>query len=279
MLWETIQSILAGEAIPTEIVVVDQSDRPNESLAGFQPQRPCTFRYLWSDRRGVSAGRNLAIAAASHSILVITDDDMFFPPEWFSSLVQTLIDNGVRSVVTGRVLPSQEETSGFAPSILEDEDFHVYQGRIQRDVLSSGNMAMYRSAFDEAGLFDERLGPGTPYPAAEDNDLGFRFLEAGYRILYEPAALVYHRAWRSEKEFLKLHWEYGIGQGAFYAKHFSITDTHMVRRMLRVMFNHIIRLPYRTLFDRTQAQLDARFIAGMLMGAMQWTLRRRGNQA
>ncbi len=133
-------------------------------------------------------------------------------------------------------------------------------------------MAIYRSAFESVGKFDERLGPGTNFPAAEDNDLGFRLLEAGYKIIYEPSAEVYHRAWRSGDEFLRLHWYYEIGQGAFYAKYFSLRDTYMIRRMVRAIKNHIIRFPIRLLFDRVQAHRDVLFVCGHIIGALRWTL-------
>jgi len=277
MLWDTTQSVLAGNEIPTEIVIIDQSDIRDLTLSNFQPEQNCRFRYLWSDKKGVSSGRNMAIAAATYPILVITDDDMFVAPTWFGSLVGSLIAGGPKSVVTGRVLASKEAGDGFASSIAEDEQPHVYHGRVKYDVLSTGNMAMYRSAFERVGKFDERLGPGTRYPAAEDNDFGFRLLEAGYAIVYEPNAVVYHRTWRSKKEFLWLHWGYGLGQGAVYAKYFNFRETYMLRRLIRVVGNHLIRFPYRLLFDRTQAYCDVIFITGILTGAMQWTLKERGN--
>ena len=109
----------------------------------------------------------------------------------------------------------------------------VYHGRIYKDVLYSGNMALYRTAIDEVGNFDECLGPGTHFPAAEDNDLGFRLLEAGYCIRYVPEAILYHHAWRSQSQVLQLRWAYARGQGAFYAKHLRMGDLYMLRRMLR----------------------------------------------
>ncbi len=271
LLWETIQSILAGCKIPTEIIVIDQSMEPNTLLSDFQPHRPCMFRYVWCENKGVSLGRNMAIAMASHPIVVITDDDMLATSPWFETIVQALIKAGDRSVITGQVDASQTE-DGFAPSIKKDQHIITYDGRVGRDVLFTGNMAAYRSAFEEVGYFDERLGPGTEYPAAEDNDLCFRLLEAKYKIIYEPNALLYHRAWRSGKEFLSLHWNYGRGQGAFYAKYFSFRDAHMIRRMFRTVVAHMIRVPFRIFYDRSQAQKDIHYVAGLLYGALRWRL-------
>src|SRR6266487_254706 len=65
LLWETIQSILTGAEIPTEIVVIDQSETPNSNLMNFQPARKCQFHYVWSDKKGVSVGRNMAVSIAT----------------------------------------------------------------------------------------------------------------------------------------------------------------------------------------------------------------------
>ena len=56
--------------------------------------------------------------------------------------------------------------------------------------------------FEQVGGFDARLGAGSRFPAADDNDLGFRLLKAGYEIVYAPEPVVYHRAWRPASEYL-----------------------------------------------------------------------------
>ncbi len=272
LLCDTIQSILQGYEIPTEIIVVDQSETPNQVLKNFRPGRNIDFQYLWSDKKGVSNGRNLAISAATHPILVLTDDDMRMTPTWFGSIVRALLVIGPYGVVTGQVLSSKEDDDGFAPSIREDQETVTYRRRINRDVLSTGNMCIYRSAFDSVGNFDTRLGPGTIYPAAEDNDFAFRLLENGFCIVYEPHASVYHRDWRSHGESLWLHWNYGCGQGAFYAKYFSLKDTYMIKRMAKNVSGYLFRVPYRLLRHRNQAYRDFLYVMGLLYGAARWRI-------
>jgi len=136
-------------------------------------------------------------------------------------------------------------------------------------------MAMYRSAIGNVGGFDERLGAGSHFPASEDNDLGFRLLEAGYRINYDPEAALYHRAWRNERDFLALRWSYGRGQGAFYAKHLSVSDGYMLWRMVTNVKNHVFGLARRLRHQRRLAYGDALYILGLLSGAAQWILTQR----
>ena len=46
---------------------------------------------------------------------------------------------------------------------MTDQNPAVYEGRGPQDVLSGNSMAFHRSAFEECGLFDERLGTGTTF--------------------------------------------------------------------------------------------------------------------
>ena len=212
---------------------------------------------------------------ARFDLIIFTQDDVLVTSTWFGNLVRSLLEAEPRTVVTGKVLPGGEELEGgFAPSTKSDEKIQIYEGRIGSDVLYVQNMAIFRSAFDEIGFFDPDMGPGTTFPAAEDNDFGLRLLEAGYRILYDSSAVNYHRAWRSEDEYLWLHWNYGRGQGAYYSKHFSLRDPYMIKRMLRDIWGYLIRFPYRIVRDREQAWRDILYVGGLLYGALRWRLKR-----
>ena len=46
--------------------------------------------------------------------------------------------------------------------------------------------------------------PGTPFRAAEDNDLFDRFFAAGYLGRYEPAGNGWHEQWRTRSQLVKL---------------------------------------------------------------------------
>ena len=276
LLFETVTSVLQGAELPTEIIIIDQSDNPHEELRTWQPNQFCEIRYLWTQSVGVGRARNAGIGAARHDMLAFIDDDMIVAPAWFTSLMRALLHSGRRSVVTGQVLAGEAEVpSSFAPSTKTDELPAVYEGRVGRDVLWTGNMAMWRSAVNDVGVFDERLGPGSRFPASEDNDYGFRLLEARYRILYVPEAILYHRAWRAEREYLPLRWNYGRGQGAYYAKHLSLRDRYMLGRMWKDMRRIVFRFPHLVWRQRQQAYGDMIFVLGVLSGAVEWMLTQR----
>jgi len=249
LLSEVVASILAGDEVPDELLIVDQSIEPHPDLASLATPR-CVFRYLPSRTVGLSRGRNIGVAAAGHPVIIFTDDDVIVPTTWFASLIRAFRSAGPRSVVTGRVLAGEAETEGgFAPSLRAGTQRVVYEGRVYQDPLATFNVALPRSAYVEVGGYDVRLGPGTAFPAAEDNDFGHRLLEAGYRIVFVPDALVYHRAWRDDRAYVPLCHAYGRGQGAFFAKHLSFDDRYILRRTMGTLAHHVRRIPPALLDD------------------------------
>jgi GT2 family glycosyltransferase len=276
MLVDTVNSILAGRTVPTELVIMDQSDVENEKLARLRTDRGCDIRYTWTRTVGLSRANNGGIATARHDLLVFTHDDVEVTDTWLEVITASVINAGPRAVVTGQVVPAAvADEGGFVPSTKVDATPAVYRTRICSGVLYPMNMGMYRQVFDEVGVFDERLGPGTPFPAAEDNDLCDRLLQAGFEIHYVPDAILHHRAWRSERDYLALRWAYGRGQGAFYGKILGLRDGHALR-CLRTEFAHRSR---RLLGDlrrrRRNASGEAVYLLGLVAGMMQWLLTTR----
>ena len=281
LLFETVESVLRGEDVPSEMIIVDQSEEPHPELSRMKTEQSCEIRYVHSKTIGVGAGRNVGINSSRFEILIFIDDDMFVEVDWCCNLVQAVIKAGPQSVVTGQVLAGESEVpGGKPPSVKKDQKPAVYEGRIANDVLYTGNMGAYRSVFDQVGLFDERLGPGTSFPAAEDNDLGFRMLEQGYRICYIPEAMVYHRAWRSHSESLSLEWRYGVGRGAYYAKHMKWRDSYMFSRMVRDMKGSVMNFLGQFVRHR-RLRYDYLISAfGIFYGAIRWQvsqMRRSGS--
>ena len=276
-LLDTLRSILSGEELPAEIVVIDQSEAPCPGVDGLAAGLPCDLRHVPVRSVGLGRARNAGVAAARHEILAFIDDDMWVCRGWWGALLRSLLDEGPRSVVTGQVRAAPPEVpGGIAPSTMLGDERRVYEGRLPRDVLAAGNMVLHRAAFAEVGLFDERLGAGARFPASEDNDFSFRLLEAGYRIVYEPRAVLEHRAWRTKGDYVRLRWSYGRGNGAFYAKHLAPGDWWMLGRLRAEVARQLRKVPGR--LRRRELRMltsDAAFALGLVSGAAQWLLTER----
>jgi len=275
---ELVSSILAAETVPAEVVVVDQSDQADPDLRGRAPERGCLVTYVHTQTRGASAARNEGIRLARNDMLVFVDDDVLATPTWLSTLVAALEDGGDGAVVTGQVRSGEPENEGgFAPSLNLDEQGAVYEGRAAANVLWTGNMAIFRATVNRIGGFDERLGPGKKrFPGGgEDNDFCFRVLESGHRVVYEPNAVVYHRAWRPQSDYVGVRWRYGRGQGGFYGKHLRLRDPYifgqLTRQVLSCCGDAVRELPR----SPRLAAGSAAYAAGIVTASLEWVVTQR----
>jgi hypothetical protein len=77
-------------------------------------------------------------------------------------------------------------------------------------------MAVRRDIVERVGVFDERLDAGTPTRSGGDHEMFARILAAGYRIVYDPAAVSWHRHRRTYDEVLDTVYGYGVGVYAMW---------------------------------------------------------------
>ncbi|MFP5362545.1 MAG: glycosyltransferase family 2 protein [Thermoleophilia bacterium] len=277
LLLDTVRSVLAGGAVPAELVVVDQSALPHDRLAGMGEVRGCRVRYIRTASSGLSRARNIALRAARHDIAVLVDDDMLVDAAWLRALLDGL-PAGPRCVATGRVLAApQEAGAGVIPSaaLVTREAPAVFRGPQPTDVVPGANVAVPRALVLGLGGYDERLGAGTRFSAADDNDMGHRLLLAGAEVHHVPGAVVLHRAWRPQRELVLLRWRYGRGKGAFYAKHAGLRDRHMLARAGRDVGARLVRAARAAPRAPRTALGELLSLGAMGSGALDWLLRER----
>jgi hypothetical protein len=96
----------------------------------------------------------------------------------------------------------------------------------ESDFLIGANMAIRKNVFQEVGGSDVRL---KGHCQAEEVDLFIRIKRRGYKILYEPRALVYHRYHPSgARPSPPIYWYYfGYNHMMFLLKHFKKPGTFL----------------------------------------------------
>jgi len=112
-------------------------------------------------------------------------------------------------------------------------------------------MALRRSVLEYVGFFDEALDAGTPTHSGGDTEMFSRILSRGYRIVYEPAALNWHRHRRSWEELRRTIYGYGVGVYAFWTRSLLVEGELGVLRAAPVWFlRYQLRALLRSLFRR-----------------------------
>jgi O-antigen biosynthesis protein len=244
-----------------ELLVVDNMPHlpaTAETVATYAASDP-RVRYLAEPRRGVSYARNCGLAAAKGEIVAFADDDVLVEPEWLTALVAGFVDDQVAGV-TGMVLASELETppqlwieqyGGFGKGCVrrrfERTGFNMEEGDERRHVAaaqrslypyspgifgSGANMAFRTDVVRRLGGFDPRLGSGVATRSGEDIDLLLRVILDGGAIIYEPAAVVWHRHKRDPRALRQTMYAYGVGLSAVITKTL-LSDLVASRELLR----------------------------------------------
>ena len=212
-----------------EVIVVDSASTTAETA---DVAREAGVRLVTAARPGSSLARNLGWQAATYELIAFVDDDVTVLPGWPEAVVAAL-DRADVDWMTGwiGVPPDQVHLPEPNPVMLSVEA-RVLDRDCSGALGASANCAFRRSALVRSGGFDERFGPGTWVAAAEDQELFDRLVLSGVRGYYEPAARVYHDQWRTRRQALRLHWNYGKGMGARLARLWR-SDRALARRIGR----------------------------------------------
>ena len=277
MLRDTVDSVLSARRVPRELVIVDQSATPNVELSARGAVRGCEVLYVHSASSGLSSARNIGIRRASQDVVVILDDDMLVQEDSLERLLARR-DGGRRVVTTGRLLAAPAEGPGLSQppgALVTRTEPEVFRGPQPRQVVPGPNVALPREVLLELGGYDERLGAGTRFPAAEDHDLSLRLLEAGCEVRHVPEAVVLHRSWRARRDVARLRWGYARGVGGFYAKHASLRDRHVLDRAAREVRTRAWRALTSMISSPGTTAREVVTLAGLLFGALEWAARVR----
>jgi len=240
---ECVHSILAAGGF-LDLTVVDQSDdfATRDALAAIADHR---LRYVRSDTRGVTRGRNLGIELSAGDIVAFTDDDCRVWPDWVPRIIQAFQADALVAVVCGRVIvPEHIRHLGYAEAF--EPRVREWFGRyppLGRDWGLTANFSIRRSALPTIGMFDPILGAGAPLRSGGEPDFLFRTIRAGFKVLNAEEVVVDHYGIRKPgEEFKRLIMGYGAGTAAAMFKHVRLGDpvgTWVYLRFLGSSVRHV----------------------------------------
>jgi GT2 family glycosyltransferase len=139
-------------------------------------------------------------------------------------------------IVFGNVLPSSEPSElGFIPASVREDEFLAARVVDQANVDGlSACMGIRKEVWRELDGFDEMLGTGAIFQAAEETDFVIRALQGKWQVCRSPRSSVVHYGFRNRDEGLLLINRYYYGTGATFAKHFRCRRWN-VARLLAVL--------------------------------------------
>jgi len=184
-----------------EIIVVDDASKDNTSAV---VQTYPDIRLITIPHGGPAAGRNAGARAAFGDILVFTDSDCIPTPDWLRCLTLPFQDPGIVGV-KGTYRTNQVE---FVPRFVQLEYESKYR-RMQKlpyiDFIDTYSAAYMKSVFLDNNGFDTSF----PVASVEDQEFSFRLARKGYRMVFVPSAIVFHKHDQDLQEYV--HRKYNIG--------------------------------------------------------------------
>ena len=252
-----LPGLMEAAAAGFPVVVVDQSI--GSKTAALVEQIPGA-RCLRS-APGLARGRNVAVRGIATPLLAFTDDDVELPAGWLERIVDVFERAPDAGAVCGRALTP-------AGVLLPGSADGTYRWPVRPFGLGSGfNVAFRRDALTLVGLFDEELGAGARFRAAEDTDMLYRLLRAGFSVVCSEEITVVHHDLRRGRKEVRLHYGYGLGAGAQTAKHLAAGDRAALRLLAGHAGRHLATLGRAAATLRPNlAGLQVAYLAGVVAG-------------
>ena len=185
------------------LVVIDNGSSDDSARAASE----VGATVVHESRRSSYAARNRGLGEATSDIVAFVDADCVPDPDWLEHGVRALRERDWH-LCAGRVI----QEPGRSAAGRYDSQFYLQQ----EDAVRSGygataNLFVRVSVFSDVGGFAHLKSGG-------DMDFGMRATAAGYRIGYEPAAVVRHPPRQTLLGVLRKSWRISVGHGQLVAR-------------------------------------------------------------
>jgi GT2 family glycosyltransferase len=204
---ETLECLAAveaqlGEVSGATITVVDNGSTDG-SASAITARHPQVKLFALAENRGFTGGLAAALRGSTATNVIFLNNDAVPQPGWLAAFVNA-IERAPDDVLSigGKIVDPTGTAIDFIGGVLTF-DGHAFQNGSRYPLGSrpepaagdellfacGGNMISRREPLMELGAFDDDY-----FAYLEDVDFGWRSWIAGYRVLFEPEALVRHAA-------------------------------------------------------------------------------------
>ena len=250
---DTLQAIYA-QKYPGEFEVIIVDSGSTDNTLDIARNYPTKVHHIKPEDFGHGRTRNFAASLAIGSYLVfLTQDAVPATDLWLTNLIRNFDDSKVAGVY-GRQIPQKATNpmesfflnTRYPPSKMVKNGG---QGKLDMNTIffSNANSAIRKEIWEEHPFDDSLI-------MSEDQEWAKKVLLAGYEIVYDPGAAVYHSHNYSLKTVFQRYFDSGVSLKQFASKEYSsftsegLAYTRSEMRFL-ITDGYIRWLPYAVFYD------------------------------
>lgn len=226
-------------------------------------------RVMYSDENlGFSGGNNIAIRDAvdrGYDYIVLLNNDTTVEPRFLEELVKEAGTDKKIGIVTGKIYFYYKRENVWSAGGTYDRKTGLTvqfsgpdNGEFDSEkeiTFATGCLQMFPcEVVEKVGLMDEEF-----FLYSEDSDYCQRIIDAGYRLMYTPESIIYHKVSASTGDRSPMQQRYMMRNNLYMIKKYSPKRANAYLRISWHMFKHIVR-GRRDLKPTIQGYMD--FIKG-----------------
>lgn len=199
-----------------QVILIDDAstDSTKSIIQRYCQKHPKSFFLHEYGKVGPGKARNLSAYQCGSEFLVFMDADCIATPNWIEELLKAFSNDEVGSVGGPHFAPKdsnpfQRQVEKCLTLLTGFIDFYKTNSGDIREVAHNPlcNVAYRRDVFMRLRGFREDLFPG------EDVELDLRVIREGFKIMFNPNAIVYHHRPEDIQAWKKVLRAYGRAQG------------------------------------------------------------------
>lgn len=191
---DTIEKVLEDKYPDFEVIVVDQTEIHRPETADRLSELREKVEIIAEPIKSLPHARNVGVAHSSGEIILFLDDDIIPQPGLISAHAALYEDAKVGGV-GGRIVAAGDEGKPEPSRVVtitawgafKDYFYATHAEKVA--TVRGANMSFRRDLYIKLGGFDENYVGNA---MREETDFSFRLRKLGYRLVFEPAAEVFH---------------------------------------------------------------------------------------
>ena len=194
---------------------------------------------------GFAYATNRGIEQTASSFVALLNNDIEVDQRWLEKLVSILRGSPEAGAVACKMLNFSNRSvidaagDALTRAAMAEARGHGHPDRGQYDQADyifgpcAGAAVYKREVFDQNGLFDESF-----FAFYEDIDLDFRMQSSGWKVLYEPSALCYHKRGATVRKMQRMAVMLHVRNNIFYVVK-NIPGRTIVRRFPAILASRL----------------------------------------